>query len=80
MDTLIRVPVGSGIAGIYLNKTGYVAQNKTSINLEDAYFDPRFNKEVDLKMGFRTKSVLCLPVFDSNSREVIGKDLRLFQG
>ena len=51
----IRFPVGSGIAGA-------VAQTGTSIRIEDAYADPRFNREVDKQTGFRTRSILCLPV------------------
>jgi putative ABC transport system ATP-binding protein len=51
----IRFPVGSGIAGA-------VAQSGESIRIEDAYADPRFNREVDRQTGFRTQSILCLPV------------------
>ena len=40
--------------------------------IEDAYFDPRFNDEYDKKGGFRTKSLICLPIFDSNTKEIIG--------
>ena len=32
--------------------------------MADAYRDPRFNRDVDLKTGFRTRSVLCLPLHD----------------
>ncbi len=72
IDSLIKISIGKGIAGIVLCNLGYVAHNKTLINIEDAYFDPRFNKEFDIKMGYRTKSILCLPIFDSYSHEVIG--------
>lgn len=51
----IRIPITSGIAG-------WVAQNGKSILIKDAYEDPRFNKEVDKKTGFRTKSILCVPL------------------
>ena len=51
----IRFPVGSGIAGT-------VAQSGQSIRIDDAYADPRFNRDVDLQTGFRTHSILCLPV------------------
>jgi len=51
----IRFPVGHGIAGT-------VAQSGKSIRIDDAYADPRFNREVDRQTGFRTQSILCLPV------------------
>jgi putative ABC transport system ATP-binding protein len=51
----IRFPVGTGIAGA-------VAQSGHPIRIEDAYTDARFNREVDRQTGFRTRSILCLPV------------------
>ena len=51
----IRFPLGTGIAGA-------VAQGGQSIRIDDAYADPRFNREVDKQTGFRTRSILCLPV------------------
>jgi adenylate cyclase len=51
----IRFPVGTGIAGA-------VARDGQSIRIDDAYADPRFNREVDKQTGFRTRSILCLPV------------------
>jgi len=55
----IRIPLGSGIAGA-------VAESRESIRIDDAYADPRFNPEVDKQTGFRTKSILCLPVKNQN--------------
>jgi transcriptional regulator with GAF, ATPase, and Fis domain len=65
--SIIKLPFGKGLAG-------FVAENKTNLVLDDAYFDPRFNKEYDVKTGYRTKSVLCVPIYNnrSNSKEVIG--------
>ena len=34
------------------------------IRIEDAYLEERFNKEVDLKTNYRTKSILCYPLVD----------------
>jgi putative ABC transport system ATP-binding protein len=51
----IRFPVGTGIAGT-------VAETGQTIRIEDAYADDRFNPEVDRQSGFRTRSILCLPV------------------
>jgi len=51
----IKLPIGKGIAG-------YVAATGDTINLEDAYLDARFNPNVDKKTGYRTKTVLCMPL------------------
>jgi phosphoserine phosphatase RsbU/P len=51
----IRLPTSRGIAG-------WVAKNGETVNLADAYTDPRFESEVDLRLGFRTKSLLCQPI------------------
>lgn len=53
----IRIPIGTGIAGA-------AAQSGQIINIPDAYADPRFNPEVDKKTGFRTRSILSLPIKD----------------
>ncbi|ETM49552.1 hypothetical protein L914_06217, partial [Phytophthora nicotianae] len=45
----IRVPINQGIAGA-------VAMNNEAINLENAYDDPRFNKDFDQKLGYQTRS------------------------
>lgn len=60
----IRLPTNRGIAG-------WVAEHGESVNLEDAYADPRFESEVDLRLGFRTKSILSLPIRNKNG-ETIG--------
>jgi sigma-B regulation protein RsbU (phosphoserine phosphatase) len=60
----IRLPISRGIAG-------WVAGHSETVNLEDAYADPRFESEVDIRLGFRTKSLLCLPI-RSKSGETIG--------
>jgi diguanylate cyclase (GGDEF)-like protein len=53
--TEIRFPVGTGIAGT-VGKTG------ETINIPDAYQDRRFNPEFDKLTGFRTRSILCVPL------------------
>jgi putative ABC transport system ATP-binding protein len=55
--TEIRIPIGSGIAGA-------AAQSGQIINIPDAYADSRFNPDVDKKTGFRTRSILSLPIKD----------------
>ncbi len=44
---------------------------KQSVNLANAYEDPRFNPEIDELSGFRTESILVAPIFDKKG-EVIG--------
>ena len=61
---VLRVPKGSGIAG-------WVAQHGDLLNIPDAYRDDRFNREMDRKTGFRTKSILCGPVRNLQGR-IIG--------
>src|SRR5580692_377839 len=60
----IRLPINRGIAGC-------VAASGDTINLPDAYADPRFESEVDLRLGFRTRSLLCLPIRNKDG-ETIG--------
>lgn len=57
------VPVGVGIVG-------FVAKNCQTVNIVDAYSDPRFNPEVDKRTGYRTATVLCVPVFNSNHQVI----------
>jgi len=66
----IRLPIGLGIAG-HVAKTGDV------INIPDAYSDKRFNPEIDKKTGFKTRSILCMPIFEASNeakkkRDIIG--------
>ncbi|KAK9879966.1 hypothetical protein WA026_008477 [Henosepilachna vigintioctopunctata] len=60
----IRIPFGVGIAGT-------VAQSKTLINITDAYNDNRFNSEIDMRTGYRTNSILCMPICNYEG-DVIG--------
>ena len=60
----IRQAVGVGIAGT-------VAATGETINIADAYEDPRFNPEPDHRTGYRTKTLLTFPMTGQNDR-VIG--------
>ncbi|MBI5207770.1 MAG: SpoIIE family protein phosphatase [Candidatus Firestonebacteria bacterium] len=60
----IKLQVGQGIAG-YVCKTG------ENINIPDAYKDTRFNPETDKKTGYRTRSMLTIPMRDHNG-EITG--------
>lgn len=60
----IRFPANLGLAG-------YVAQSGETVNIEDAYKDPRFNSKIDLETGYHTKTILCMPIRNM-SHEVTG--------
>lgn len=49
------VQIGKGIAGV-------VAKTGESMLIPDAYKDKRFDQRFDKKSGFRTKSILCVPL------------------
>jgi putative ABC transport system ATP-binding protein len=51
----IRLPVGVGIAG-------HVAETGQAMNVADPYGHPDFNPDVDRRTGYRTRSLLCLPI------------------
>jgi sigma-B regulation protein RsbU (phosphoserine phosphatase) len=59
----IRMPTGSGIAG-------YVAATGETLNIPDAYFDTRFNPDIDRVTGYRTRSILCMPMKNRSGRIV----------
>ncbi len=60
----IRLPATKGIAG-------WVAHHAEIVNLADAYLDPRFERDVDRRLGYRTHTLLCLPIRNKDG-EVIG--------
>ncbi len=60
----LRIPADKGLAG-------HVVQTGETINIKDAYKDKRFNKSVDKKTGYRTKTILCMPIKNFN-QEIIG--------
>ena len=53
----IRFPAGAGIAGA-------AARGGEVVNVPDAYADERFNPEIDRRTGFRTRSILSVPLRD----------------
>jgi sigma-B regulation protein RsbU (phosphoserine phosphatase) len=63
----IIVPRGRGISG-------WVLQHGEPVLVRDAYSDPRFFSEADQKTGFRTRSILCVPLVRN------GKEIGVLQG
>jgi adenylate cyclase len=83
--TSVTVELGQGIAG-------WVAQTGEPLLIQDAYQDSRFDPSYDQRTGFRTRSILTVPISIKNEIagvvQVINKrgdaefdqdDLRLFQ-
>jgi len=70
-----KVAEGTEISEIRFSATtgmaGHTALTGEIINTDDAYQDPRFNPEHDQATGYRTKSVLCVPVINRKG-DVIG--------
>jgi signal transduction histidine kinase/putative methionine-R-sulfoxide reductase with GAF domain len=63
----IRQKFGKGISG-------YVAETGRKINIPDAYQDSRFDPSTDKRTGYRTRSILCIPVWEPLS---MGKKAKL---
>eukprot|EP00730_Choanoeca_flexa_P004391 TRINITY_DN11680_c0_g1_i6.p1 TRINITY_DN11680_c0_g1~~TRINITY_DN11680_c0_g1_i6.p1 ORF type:complete len:616 (+),score=113.90 TRINITY_DN11680_c0_g1_i6:157-2004(+) len=59
----IRFPANTGIAG-------HVASTGQTLSIPDAYSDERFNRSVDEKTGFKTRNILCMPIFNAE-KEVL---------
>jgi Nif-specific regulatory protein len=59
----LRLPDNAGIVGECL-RTG------KAIVVDDAYRDPRFNREVDARTGFKTHNLLCVPLLDAQGERI----------
>jgi adenylate cyclase len=59
----IRIPSAAGIAGACFT-------SGETINIPDAYADERFNPAVDKKTGYRTRSILCMPVKNKDGEKL----------
>jgi adenylate cyclase len=54
----IRLPDDRGIVG-------YVAATAKTLNIPDAYEDPRWDPTVDRQTGYQTRTILCMPIYNS---------------
>src|SRR4029079_14281264 len=59
----IRLKVGQGIAGA-------VAHTSKALLVNDPYDDPRFNPEWDMTSGYRTRSILAVPMKNHLGRTI----------
>ncbi|KAJ8415899.1 hypothetical protein AAFF_G00404560 [Aldrovandia affinis] len=60
----VQVPWGKGIIG-------YVAEHGETVNIPNAYEDHRFSDEIDKLTGYKTQSILCMAICNSDG-DVIG--------
>lgn len=71
----IRFPLGTGIAG-------KCALSGEVFNIVDAYSDERFNRNVDQITGYKTDTILCMPIFIRGSQigvvEMVNKRVGVF--
>jgi hypothetical protein len=66
IEGIIKVPADAGIVG-------YSVKTRSIVNVPDAYEDSRFNHDIDKKTGFRTGSVLVVPVTsDDEDKQLLG--------
>ncbi len=63
-STELRFKSNQGLAG-------HVFQTGETINIKDAYSDSRFNKNIDKETGYKTKTILCMPI-KNIEQEIIG--------
>ena len=57
------LPLGVGIVGT-------VAKLGVAEKIKDVYNDPRFSKEMDRRTGYKTTSMLCMPVFNAQQQVI----------
>lgn len=64
-DSEFRLRMGEGVAG-------WVARHGRPVNLKNAYEDRRFDPSFDQATGYRTRSLLCVPVYDPRRHRTVG--------
>jgi HD-GYP domain-containing protein (c-di-GMP phosphodiesterase class II) len=57
----MSIPKSKGLAG-------WVAMHGEPLIINDPYSDERFDQEVDKRSGYRTRSILSLPILDAEGR------------
>lgn len=58
---MLRIPDKAGIVGEVIHST-------KSVRVDDAYSDARFNQQVDAGSGYRTRNLLCVPLWDAEGK------------
>ncbi len=54
-EKILRMPMGQGVAG-------FVAKSGNAVSIRDAYRDARFAQDIDRITGYKTRSVLAVPL------------------
>lgn len=72
----LKIPIDSGIVG-------YVFSKGERQRIDDAYLDSRFNQEIDKKTGYKTRTLLCTPLKNTQGEvfgvlEAINKNIGVF--
>jgi HD-GYP domain-containing protein (c-di-GMP phosphodiesterase class II) len=57
----LRIPMTAGIAGV-------VAGSGRSLKVPDAYADTRFNRDSDVKTGYRTRNIMAVPMWSVDNQ------------
>ncbi len=68
-----RLKPGQGVAG-------WVFQTGEPLLIEDAYADSRFNPDVDRQTGYRTRSILCVPLAAKDRAIGVAQLINKFDG
>jgi phosphoserine phosphatase RsbU/P len=73
-DLVTRVAEGSDVLRVKrgVGIVGTVAETGDMVVIPDAYQDGRFNSDFDKRTGFRTREILCVPLYGLEERRVIG--------
>lgn len=74
----LRIPMNAGVAGA-------VATSRRSIKVPDAYADPRFNRDSDVKTGYHTRNIMAVPMWAVDDEvfgvlQVLNKDTDVDEG
>lgn len=64
LDQSIKVPISRGIVG-------HTATTGEIVNITDAYSDPRLDTTIDSETGFKSKTILSVPIYN-NKGEIQG--------
>lgn len=60
---VLRIPDDQGLVG-------ECVQQGRVVRVDDVYLDSRFNREVDLATGYRTRNILCVPLVTGSGQRV----------
>lgn len=66
---------GAGFSVPLKGIAGHIAKTAEIVNLPDCYEDHRFDPAMDMRTGYRTKQMLCVPVMDVPGEFSIWKDV-----